>query len=107
MLEIVNKVSKRGVMMHYEKVVVYYTASWCRPCVEIATPLMERLSARCDRVKFIKIDVGAYQGPDEGISVVPTFRFYNKRKLVNEVRGADTRLIENAVNALALSHGRC
>uniref|UniRef100_A0A7S2WS23 Thioredoxin domain-containing protein n=1 Tax=Rhizochromulina marina TaxID=1034831 RepID=A0A7S2WS23_9STRA len=72
--------------------VVYFTASWCGPCRQIA-PVFEELSKKedFDGVDFVKIDVDV--NPDAavtmGIRSVPTFCFMNQGQLVERFSGAD------------------
>ena len=101
MIEIVNHVSKRQMMRNYDKLVIYYGASWCKPCVTIAAPLLEELSKRCSDVKFVKIDVDVYEPIDEEkVNQVPIFRLYKGGQLVHEVVGATPQNITNAVSQL-------
>jgi len=71
-------------------VVVDFFATWCGPCVRIA-PVFSQLSAKYSDSTFLKVDVDKCKGSAEtqGISAMPTFRFYRGSQQLDELRGAD------------------
>lgn len=79
-------------------VVVDFFAQWCGPCKKIA-PYVEELSREFAGVSFLKVDVDEL--PDvasaEGISAMPTFRFYKDGKKIGEVVGASQQKLKELV----------
>ena len=76
-----------------KKVVCYFTASWCGPCQRIA-PEFKKLAEGDEYpdMVFMKIDVDEFEDfcGNEGhnIRAMPTFKFFNKGELVDELTGA-------------------
>lgn len=79
-------------------VVVDFFAEWCGPCKGIA-PKLEELSKKYPNVKFIKVDVDKVEevAQEKGISAMPTFHFYVKGTLVDEMKGADAAMLESKI----------
>lgn len=79
-------------------VVVDFFAQWCGPCKKIA-PYIEELSKEFPGVSFLKVDVDEL--PDvagaEGISAMPTFRFYKNGQKVDELVGASQQKLKELV----------
>lgn len=79
-------------------VVVDFFAQWCGPCKKIA-PYIEELSKEFPAVSFLKVDVDEL--PDvagaEGISAMPTFRFYKNGQKVDELVGASQQKLKELV----------
>lgn len=79
-------------------VVVDFFTTWCGPCKAIA-PFIEQLQSKYPDVKFIKVDTEANEdvaGPLR-IQSIPTFHFYVKGKLVDEMKGANSAALEQKV----------
>ena len=79
-------------------VVVDFFTTWCGPCKQIA-PFIESLAEKFPEVKFIKVDIEKHDdiaGP-RSISSIPTFHFIVKGNMVDEVKGADARSVEEKV----------
>ncbi|XP_045157640.1 thioredoxin-like [Mercenaria mercenaria] len=70
-------------------VAVDFTASWCGPCKMIG-PKFEAFSTEYTNIIFIKVDVDENDevAQAEGISAMPTFKFYKNGKQVDELVGA-------------------
>ena len=80
-------------------VVVDFFTTWCGPCKQIA-PFIDTLALKFPEVKFIKVDIEKNEdiaGP-RNISSIPTFHFIVKGNLVDEMKGADPRVLEQKVN---------
>lgn len=78
-------------------VVVDFFATWCGPCQQIG-PFVEQLSKRYPNVKFIKVDVDKSQiGSERGVRAMPTFHFYVKGSLVDEMKGANPKGLEDKI----------
>lgn len=79
-------------------VVVDFFTTWCGPCKAIA-PFIDSLAAKYPEVKFIKVDIEKNEdiaGPRR-ISSIPTFHFIVKGQLVDEMKGADPKALEQKV----------
>merc|ERR1711962_38732 len=80
------------------KVVIDFTATWCGPCKRIG-PVFESLVEQYPDIKFFKVDVdkNGEVSELEGISAMPTFKFYLNGKAQEFVlQGAsDQKLKEN------------
>ncbi|XP_066936213.1 uncharacterized protein [Clytia hemisphaerica] len=76
-------------------VCVDYFATWCGPCRMIA-PKIQEFEGKYGNVKFIKVDVD--QATDiaekEGISAMPTFKFFTNGERSGEVIGASEAKIK-------------
>ena len=78
---------------NFEKIVLYFTATWCAPCKLIA-PVVEELANGDDyknTVLFVKIDVDEAEELMEQADVkcMPTFQFYEGGKKVDTLEGCD------------------
>ena len=81
------------------KVIVDFHAEWCGPCKRIA-PFLEQKAIELKNIAFLKVDVdqGAEISEKEGIQSMPTFKLYQKGKLVQTVVGSDEKKLEAALN---------
>lgn len=70
-------------------VVVDFWASWCMPCVAIA-PIIEEVSKKFKNIEFVKINIGENKEKADKFNIlsVPTFLFFKKGKLIDEITGA-------------------
>lgn len=83
MLHILNDTKltlEQIVSQEFEKVILYFTASWCGPC-KLISPVVEELAngeEYKDKILFVKIDVDEYETVSEqaDIKCMPTFQFY-------------------------------
>ncbi|XP_051136717.1 TPR repeat-containing thioredoxin TDX [Andrographis paniculata] len=78
--------------------VIYFTATWCGPCRQIA-PVFSTLAGRYPRGVFLKVDIDAARdaAAEYNISSVPTFFFIKNGREVDKVVGADKNELERKV----------
>jgi thioredoxin 1 len=79
-------------------VVVDFFATWCGPCKAIA-PHVQSMASAYPAVTFIKVDGDKNRSLAmiKKIEAYPTFHFYKNGSLIDEVRGADPKQLENLV----------
>lgn len=86
-----------------QRVVAYFTASWCPPCRTIS-PVYSTLSksSKHGDVTFLKIDVDANEeaASKSNIRTIPAFHFYKGGKLVGSFVGADSKKLTEAIEDL-------
>jgi len=70
--------------------VVDYHAVWCGPCHAIA-PVFQQLSSQFRHVNFAKVDVDQAKdvATNEGVTSMPTFKFYKNGKEIANLSGAN------------------
>merc|ERR1712212_1058984 len=85
------------------KVVIDFTATWCGPCKRIG-PVFEKLAEEYPDIKFFKVDVdkNGEVSELEGISAMPTFKFYVGGKALDFVlQGASEDKLKEQLQKLA------
>ena len=86
-----------------DRVVVMFSASWCGPC-KMIKPRIEEMSADSE-IKFVYVDLESFQDEEHKykrfVTSMPTFFFYYKGLIINQVIGANKNKIEEAVNSLS------
>ena len=70
------------------KEILYFSASWCQPCKQLA-PVMERLKSE-GKINYKKIDVDTdtVLSPKYGVRNIPTLILLNNGNEVNRLVGA-------------------
>ncbi|THH18411.1 hypothetical protein EW146_g2576 [Bondarzewia mesenterica] len=78
--------------------VIDFHASWCGPCHAIA-PTFEALSKKYTNVNFLKCDVDAAKevASQYSVTAMPTFVFLKGSTKIDQVRGADKKALESAL----------
>jgi len=86
------------------KVLVIYSASFCKPCKEIY-PYMLELSESYKDIIFIKVDIQKCEDMEDmkNILSIPHFRFINNTQEICSFTGANRGLIIESVDKLRLS----
>ena len=86
------------------KVLVIYSASFCKPCKDIY-PYMLELSETYKDIIFIKVDIQKCEDIEDINSIlsIPHFRFINNTREVCSFTGANRCLIIESVEKLRLS----
>jgi thioredoxin 1 len=88
-------------ILQNNKVVIDFYAKWCKPCSFIS-PYYEKLSNEFPNITFVKVDIE--QAPDIAdkcnISCLPSFQFYNNKSKINELNGADEKVLKEYINNL-------
>ena len=83
----------------HEKVLVQFSAGWCGNC-RIMKPKFKKMSVENENIHFLMVD--AEKNPNSrklaDVSNLPTFAFFNKGKLINEVQTNKTDLLLNFVD---------
>lgn len=79
--------------------VVDFYADWCPPCRNIA-PFLEDLAKKNADVNFLKVNVETCDeiSKQRKISSMPTFQFFIKGEMIDEMIGADQIKLEQKVN---------
>ena len=85
----------------FDKIVLYFTATWCGPCKLIA-PVVEELAngeEYKDTILFVKIDVDECEELMEqcDIKCMPTFQFYEGGKKIDTLEGCDKEALRMKV----------
>lgn len=82
-----------------DKVLVQFSASWCGNC-RIMKPKFKKMSVENENIHFLMVD--AEKNPNSrklaDVSNLPTFAFFNKGKLINEVQTNKADLLLNFVD---------
>jgi thioredoxin len=79
-------------------VVVDFFATWCGPCKTIA-PFFSQLSERYQTAVFLKVDVDKCSdvASQVGVTAMPTFHLYRSRNLLDQLKGAVQRELEQLI----------
>ncbi|KAJ1720442.1 glycerol ether metabolic process [Coemansia erecta] len=82
------------------KVAVDFNASWCGSC-KTMKPVFEKLSNDHSDIKFLSVDIDEASdlAQEYGITSMPTFKFIDKGKVVDEVVGAKRHDLENTMSS--------
>eukprot|EP00475_Leptophrys_vorax_P025580 TRINITY_DN3580_c0_g1_i1.p1 TRINITY_DN3580_c0_g1~~TRINITY_DN3580_c0_g1_i1.p1 ORF type:complete len:485 (-),score=120.71 TRINITY_DN3580_c0_g1_i1:3168-4622(-) len=79
-------------------VVVDFFAEWCGPCKAIA-PTVKSMAAAYPKVTFLKVDGDKNRALTalHKVEAYPTFHFYKNGSLIDELKGANAKQLENLV----------
>lgn len=84
-------------------VVVDFYASWCGPCKQLG-PRIDQLAKEMRNVKFLKVDVDAYEtlATKYKVKSMPTLLFFKKGVLKKTLNGSQTKdVIKKAIAELS------
>lgn len=78
--------------------VIYFTATWCGPCRQIA-PVFSSLAGKYRKAVFLKVDIDKARdaATEYNVSSVPTFFFLKNGREIDKVVGADKNGLERKV----------
>ena len=93
----------KAFLTEHSLVAIDYTATWCGPCQRIG-PKFEQLATHYPKVAFAKVDVdeNSETAEKEGVSAMPTFKFYKNGTKVDELVGASEVELEAKLKALSI-----
>jgi thioredoxin 1 len=79
-------------------VVANFSASFCKPCKEIA-PFIEELIVSYPNITFLKIDIEDASDISDyhNITSIPFFKFYKNEIEITSYCGTDKKIIQDAV----------
>ena len=79
--------------------VIYFTASWCKPCQKIDKEMLER---SLSSVNFLicDIDQNDYTAGYCGIRKIPTFMVIHKKKIIKVFSSSNTNEIVQQINQI-------
>ena len=102
-LDITNNEEYKKILIG-NKVLVIYSASFCKPCKEIY-PYMLELSETYKDIIFIKVDIQKCEDIEDINSIlsIPHFRFINNTLEICSFTGANRSLIIESIEKLRLS----
>lgn len=90
-----------NIIDEYEKVLIDFSATWCRPC-NIIHPLVEELASKNTEIVFLEVDVD--DCPDiaskEDITAMPTFIYYFDGQKQAKIKGASPENLKKIVSEL-------
>lgn len=84
-----------------DKVLVIFSASFCKPCKDIY-PFMEDQAKIFTNIAFIKVDVEDGQEISEkyGIQSIPHFKFFKNSEEIISFTGANKQTITDSIETL-------
>lgn len=102
-LDITNK-EEYNMILKGNKILVIYSASFCKPCKDIY-PYMLELSETYKDIIFIKVDIQKCEDIEDINSIlsIPHFRFINNTQEICSFTGANRSLIIESIEKLRLS----
>jgi len=83
-------------------VVIDFSATWCRPCKEIA-PDYDKLATRFTNWVFTKVDVDLVPDATElyQVTCMPTFVFVRNGQVVGRVEGANINAVTHNLTSFS------
>lgn len=88
----------RAVKEEHSVVVVKFTATWCRPCQDVA-PVFANLSEEYEHARFVQIDVDELDqvASEHNVAVMPTFVVVKKGKELSSMRGSNPQKLASFI----------
>ncbi|KAK3702630.1 hypothetical protein RRG08_042619 [Elysia crispata] len=89
----------KSIVLQTSLVLVKFHAQWCGPCKVIA-PMLDHLSKEYTKVTFLAVDTDELEETVDfcNIVVLPTFQFYIKGRLVDELRGNAVEVLKEKLS---------
>jgi thioredoxin 1 len=84
------------------KCCIYYTADWCGPCQKIK-PIYKGLAATYDgkiALGMVNVDDNPSAAAEAKVVSIPTFSFYNDKRRIQKIAGADPSNLRDALTDL-------
>ena len=86
-----------------QKVVIYFTASWCSTCKRIE-PILKQHAEECPQIKFFKVDIDDNNEVSEAeeIRAMPTTKFYLDGSVKDDltIKGVNRKRLKKNVQRL-------
>jgi thioredoxin 1 len=100
-----------SIVSTYSKVIIKFTASWCKPCKNIH-PLYEQLALEYstitpeekNKIHFCIVDVDEVEdvGSICNVSAMPTFIFFHQGQKISSIQGANEMKLKSFVSQSSL-----
>ena len=89
----------KSIVLQTPLVLVKFHAQWCGPCKVIA-PMLDHLSKEYTKVTFLAVDTDELEETVDSCNIVvlPTFQFYIKGRLVDELRGNAVEVLKEKLS---------
>ncbi|KAJ2655253.1 mitochondrial thioredoxin [Coemansia sp. RSA 1200] len=99
-IKITSRNQLNQILQKNSKAAMDFNASWCGSC-KAMKPVFDKLSKEHDDVAFLSIDTDENSeiAQEYGITSMPTFKFVDGGKVVNEVVGANKNQLEQTMTS--------
>jgi thiol-disulfide isomerase/thioredoxin len=95
-IEIINKHQLDVLFEQFEFVILDIYGDYCQPC-KIIRPFFEKLSLKYKLPNVVFTSVNVEKNIILNLKGVPTFQIYHKGKMIEQVIGADSNELQNAI----------
>jgi thioredoxin-like negative regulator of GroEL len=96
-----NLKNYNNIISNNEKVIVVFSAGFCKPCKEIY-PYIEELAEQNTDIIFIKVDIedGCDISEQSNIQSIPHFKFFKSSKELISFSGANKQSLQDSIKKL-------